>query len=81
MDLSDPGDAAFLQCQEHDGLFGLLLFDEGDGYSEMSLVYSKYSLPFQLNEEVFNASFSAVVTKQSNEPAYDFCEMNGYKCE
>jgi hypothetical protein len=67
-------------CQWHDGLFGLLLFNEGNGYTEMSLVGSEYSAQFQMNELAYRASFNAIVTSEQDASAFDFCEVNGSRC-
>ena len=69
------------ECQEHDAFIGLLLFNDGDGYSEMSKVIAKYyDTQFELNRLAHEASYAAIISDVVVESAYDFCEMDGLRC-
>lgn len=69
-------------CQYHYGLFGLMLFNEGNGYSEMGLLLSQYDSPFELNRLSYEISFASVIpnANQSAPSSYDFCVVNGHNC-
>lgn len=67
-------------CNYHDGLFALLLFNTGDGFSEMVDVVSKYSSQFELNRLAYSASFSNIISFAPNPTEFDFCESNGTTC-
>lgn len=80
-ELSNDIDPAAHYFNQHDGLFGFILYEGGNGFSEGVLLMSKYRSPFNLSVTAYPAAYAGVVTQEAAPEAYDFCTMGDFQCE
>ena len=64
----------------HDLLIGLMIYNDGDGFTEITRAVSKHSSPFEVNALSYNATLAAANYEDPSPSGYDFCFINGLPC-